>query len=113
MQFKILIFFSSLALCSNLAVAEIAQPDWCADNINSKQFCGYYKAATAQLASVRSLDHAQAKMCRALDCVQSANNGIGAAVHVSRDIDFEVINSMAIIDNGAVHHFTLIKAQQP
>ena len=111
MQFKILIFFSSLALCSNLAVAEIAQPDWCADNINSKQFCGYYKAATAQLASVRSLDHAEAKMCRALDCVQSANNGIGNAVHVSRDVGFIVINSIAIIDDGTVHHFTLIKAR--
>ena len=110
MQFKILIFFSSLALCSNLAVAEIAQPDWCADNINSKQFCGYYKAATAQLASVRSLDHAEAKMCRALACVQSANNGIGAAVHVSRDVGFKVINSIAIIDDGTVYHFTLIKA---
>ena len=44
-----------------------------------------------------------------LDCVQSANNGIGAAVHVSRDIDFGVINSFAIIDDGPVHHFTLIK----
>ena len=44
-----------------------------------------------------------------LDCVRSANNGIGAAVHVSRDIDFGAINSFAIIDDGPVHHFTLIK----
>ena len=46
----------------------------------------------------------------ALDCFQSANNRIGAAVHVSRDVGFKVIISIAIIDDGAVHHFTLIKA---
>ena len=46
----------------------------------------------------------------ALDFVQSANNGIGIAVHVSRDVGFKVINSIAIIDDGTVHHFTLIKA---
>ena len=46
----------------------------------------------------------------ALDCVQSANNGIGAAVQVSREIGFEFINSVAVIDTGSVHHFTLIKA---
>ena len=47
----------------------------------------------------------------ALDCVQLANNGIGAAVQVSRETGFEVINSIAINDDGSVHHFTLIKAQ--
>ncbi len=47
----------------------------------------------------------------ALDFVQSANNGIGTAVHVSRDVGFKVINSIAIIDDGTVHHFTLIKAR--
>lgn len=46
----------------------------------------------------------------ALDCVQSANNGIGAAVQVSREIGFEFINSVAVIDTGSVHHFTLTKA---
>ena len=111
MKSKLTLVTATLLLLNNVAEADITPPDWCADAINTKQFCGYYKAATAQLASVRSLDHAQAKMCRALDCVQSANNGIGAAVHVSRDVGFKVINSIAIIDDGTVHHFTLIKAQ--
>lgn len=111
MKSRLTLVTATLLLLNNVAEADITPPDWCADNINSKQFCGYYKATTAQLASVRSMDDAEAKMCRALDCVQSANNGIGAAVHVSQDIDFEVINSTAIIDDGAVHHFTLIKAQ--
>ena len=50
-------------------------------------------------------------MCNAFDCVQSANNGIGAAIHVSRDVGFKVIKSKAVIVDGTVHHFTLIKAQ--
>ena len=56
-------------------------------------------------------DEAEAKMCIAFDCVQSATNGIGSAVHVSRNVGFKVIKSKAVIVDGAVHHFTLIRAQ--
>ena len=98
--------FVSLATA---ATADITPPWWCFDTPERGQFCGYYKAPTAELASIRAADDAEAKMCIALDCVQSANKGIGPAVHVSRDVGFKIIKSKAVIDDGAVHHFTLIK----
>ena len=98
--------FVSLATA---ATADVTPPWWCFDTPDRGQFCGHHKAPTAELASIRAADEAEAKMCTALDCVQSANNGIGAAVHVSRNVGFKVIKSKACIDDGTVHHFTLIK----
>ena len=100
--------FVSLATA---ATADVTPPWWCFDIPERGQFCGYYKAPTTELASIRAADEAQAKMCMAFDCVQSANNGIGPAVHVSRDMGFKVIKSKVVINDGTVHYFTLIKAQ--
>ena len=100
-----------VACFATSATAKISPPWWCFDTPDRGQLGGYYKAPTAELASIRAADDAEAKMCIALDCVQSANKGIGPAVHVSRDMGFKVIKSKAVVDDGAVHHFTLIKAQ--
>jgi hypothetical protein len=100
--------FVSLATA---ATADVTPPWWCFDTPDRGQFCGHYKAPTAELGSIRAADEAEAKMCIAFDCVQSANNGIGPAVHVSRTVGFKVIKSKTVVDNGTVHHFTLIKAQ--
>ena len=99
------------AFFATSATANVTPPWWCFDTPDQGQFCGYYKASTAELASIRATDEAEAKMCTAFDCVQSASNGIGSAVHVSRDVGFKVIKSKAVIDDGTVHHFTLIKVQ--
>ena len=111
MKAKLMISSLGFALIASFASADVSPPWWCFDTPGQGQFCGQHKATTAELASIRAADQAEAKMCTALDCVQSANNGIGAAVHVSRDMGFKVIKSEAIIDDGTVHHFTLIKAQ--
>lgn len=100
--------FVSLATAAS---ADVTPPWWCFDTPERGQFCGSYKAPTAELASIRSAEEAEARMCTAFDCVQSANNGIGSAVHVSRNVGFKVIKSKAVINDGTVHHFTLIKAQ--
>lgn len=63
----------------------------------------------AEPVSIRTADEDEAKMFAAFDCNQSANNGIGPAAHISRDIGFKVIKSKVIIDNGTAHHFRLIK----
>ncbi len=111
MKAKLMISFIVFVSLATAASADVAPPWWCFDTPEQGQFCGQHKATTAELASIRAADQAEAKMCTALDCVQSANNGIGAAVHVSRDMGFTVIKSKAVIDDGTVHHFTLIKAQ--
>ena len=111
MPVRLTILSLGFAFFATSAAADVTPPWWCFDTPDRGQFCGYYKAPTAELASIRAADDAEAKMCIALDCVQSANNGIGSAVHVSRDMGFKVIKSKAVIDDGAAHHFTLIKAQ--
>ena len=111
MKTNLMSSFVGFAFFATSATADVTPPWWCFDTPDRGQFCGHYKAPTAELASIRAADEAEAKMCIAFDCVQSANNGIGPAVHVSRDMGFKVIKSKAVIDDGAVHHFTLIKAQ--
>ena len=108
---KLMISFIGFVSLATAAKANVTPPWWCFDTPERGQFCGYYKAPTAELASIRAADAAEEKMCTAFDCVQSANNGIGSAVHVSRDVGFKVIKSKAVIVDGTVHHFTLIKAQ--
>ena len=109
MPVKLTMLSLGFAFFATSATANVTPPWWCFDTSERGQFCGYYKAPTAELASIRAADEAEAKMCIAFDCVQSANNGIGAAVHVSRNVGFKVIKSKAVIDDGTVHHFTLIK----
>ena len=111
MPVKLTILSLGFAFFATSATANVTPPWWCFDTPDRGQFCGHYKAPTAELASIRAAEEAEAKMCTAFDCVQSANNGIGSAVHVSRDMGFKVIKSKAVIVDGAVHHFTLIKAQ--
>ena len=65
------------AFFATSATADVTPPWWCFDTPERGQFCGHYKAPTAELASIRAADEAEAKMCIAFDCVQSANNGIG------------------------------------
>ena len=111
MPIKLIMPVVGFAFFATSATANVSPPWWCFDTPDRGQFCGYYKAPSAELASIRAADEAEAKMCTAFDCVQSANNGIGSAVHISRDMGFKVIKSKAVIDDGAVHHFTLIRAQ--
>ena len=111
MPIKLIVHVMGFAYFATSATADVNPPWWCFDTPDRGQFCGHYKASTAQLASVRATDKAEARMHIALYCVQSANNGIGAAVQVSREIGFEVIKSIAIIDNGSVHLFILIKVE--
>ena len=111
MPVRLTMLFIGFVSLAAAAKANVTPPWWCFDTPDRGQFCGHYKAPTAELASIRATDEAEAKMCIAFDCVQSANNGIGSAVHVSRDVGFKVIKSEAIIDRETVHHFTLIKAQ--
>ncbi len=111
MPIKLIMPLMGFAFFATSATANVSPPWWCFDTPERGQFCGHFKAPTAELASIRAADEAEAKMCTALDCVQSPNNGIGPAVHVSRDVGFKVIKSKAVVDNGTVHHFTLIKAQ--
>ena len=111
MPVRLIMSFIGFVSLTTLATADVTPPWWCFDTPDRGQFCGSYKAPTAELASIRATDEAEAKMCTAFDCVQSAKNGIGPAVHVSRDMGFKVIKSKVVIDDGAVHHFTLIKAQ--
>ena len=108
---KLMMSFIGFVSLATAATANVTPPWWCFDTPERGQFCGSYKAPTAELASIRAAEEAEAKMCIAFDCVQSANNGIGSAVHVSRNVGFKVIKSKAVIDDGAVHHFTLIKVQ--
>ena len=109
MSVRLTMLFIGFVSLATAATADITPPWWCFDTPERGQFCGHYKAPTAELASIRAADEAEAKMCIAFDCVQSANNGIGSAVHVSRDVGFKVIQSKAVIVDGTVHHFTLIK----
>ena len=111
MPVKLTILSLGFAFFATSATADVIPPWWCFDTPERGQFCGHYKAPTAELASIRAAEEAEAKMCIAFDCVQSANNGIGAAVHVSRNVGFKVIKSKAVIVDRAVHHFTLIKVQ--
>ena len=111
MPVRLTMLFIGFVSLATAATADVTPPWWCFDTPDRGQFCGHYKAPTAELASIRAADEAEAKMCIAFDCVQSANNGIGAAVHVSRNVGFKVIKSKAVIADGAVHHFTLIKVQ--
>ena len=111
MPVRLIMIFIGFVSLAKAATADVSPPWWCFDTPDQGQFCGYYKASTAELASIRATDEAEAKMCTAFDCVQSASNGIGSAVHVSRDVGFKVIKSKAVIDDGTVHHFTLIKVQ--
>ena len=111
MKAKLMISFIVFVSLATAVSADVTPPWWCFDTPGQGQFCGQHTATTAKLASIRAADQAEAKMCTALDCVQSANNGIGPAVHVSRNVGFKVIKSQAVIDHGTVHHFTLIKAQ--
>ena len=109
MPVRLTMLFIGFVPLAAAAKANVTPPWWCFDTPDRGQFCGHYKAPTAELASIRATDEAEAKMCIAFDCVQSANNGIGSAVHVSRDMGFKVIKSKAVIVDGSVHHFTLIK----
>ena len=111
MPVRLTMLFIGFVSLATAATADVTPPWWCFDTPDRGQFCGHYKAPTAELASNRAADEAEAKMCTAFDCVQSANNGIGPAVHVSRNVGFKVIKSKAVISDGAVYHFTLIKAQ--
>lgn len=111
MPFRLTMLFIGFVSLATAASADVTPPWWCFDTPERGQFCGSYKAPTAELASIRSAEEAEARMCTAFDCVQSANNGIGPAVHVSRNVGFKVIKSKAVINDGTVHHFTLIKAQ--
>ena len=111
MSVRLTMLFIGFVSLATAATADVTPPWWCFDTPDRGQFCGHYKAPTAELASIRATDEAEAKMCTAFDCVQSANNGIGPAVHVSRNVGFKVIKSKAVINDGTVHHFTLIKAQ--
>ena len=111
MPVRLTMLFIGFVSLAAAAKANVTPPWWCFDTPDRGQFCGHYKAPTAELASIRATDEAEAKMCIAFDCVQSANNGIGSAVHVSRNVGFKVIKSKAVIVDGAVHHFTLIKVQ--
>lgn len=111
MPVRLIMTFIGFVSLATVASADVTPPWWCFDTPDRGQLCGSYKAPTAELASIRATDEAEAKMCTAFDCVQSANNGVGPAVHVSRDMGFKVIKSRAVVDNGTVHHFTLIKAQ--
>ena len=111
MPVRLTMLFIGFVSLATAATADITPPWWCFDTPERGQFCGHYKAPTAELASIRAADEAEAKMCIAFDCVQSANSGIGPAVHVSRNVGFKVIKSKAVIVDGAVHHFTLIRAQ--
>ena len=111
MPVKLTILSLGFAFFATSATANVSPPWWCFDTPERGQFCGYYKAPTAELASIRAADNAEQKMCTAFDCVQSANNGIGAAVHVSRNVGFKVIKSASVVSGGKVHQFTLIKAQ--
>jgi len=108
---KLMMSFIGFVSLATAATANVTPPWWCFDTPERGQFCGSYKAPTAELASIRAAEEAEAKMCIAFDCVQSANNGIGSAVHVSQDMGFKVIKSKAVIVDGAAHHFTLIKVQ--
>jgi len=109
MPVRLTMLFIGFVSLAAAAKANVTPPWWCFDTPDRGQFCGHSKAPTAELASIRARDEAEAKMCIAFDCVQSANSGIGPAVHVSRDMGFKVIKSKAVIVDGAVHHFTLIK----
>ena len=111
MPVRLTMLFIGFVSLATAATADITPPWWCFDTPERGQFCGHYKAPTAELASIRAADEAEAKMCIAFDCVQSANNGIGAAVHVSRNVGFKVIKSASVVSGGKVHQFTLIKAQ--
>ena len=111
MPVKLTILSLGFVSLATAATADVTPPWWCFDTPDRGQFCGHSKAPTAELASIRATDEAEAKMCIAFDCVQSANNGIGPAVHVSRDVGFKLIKSKAVVDDGTVHHFTLIKGQ--
>ena len=111
MSVRLTMLFIGFVSLATAATADVTPPWWCFDTPDRGQFCGHYKAPTAELASIRAADEAEAKMCIAFDCVQSATNGIGSAVHVSRNVGFKVIKSKAVIVDGAVHHFTLIRAQ--
>lgn len=111
MKTNLMISFIGFAFFATSATAKVTPPWWCFDTPERGQFCGYYKAPTAELASIRAADNAEQKMCTAFDCVQSVSNGIGAAVHVSRNVGFKVIKSASVVSDGKVHQFTLIKAQ--
>jgi len=111
MPIKLIMPVMGFAFFATSATADVTPPWWCFDTPERGQFCGHYKAPTAEQASIKAADEAEAKMCIAFDCVQSAHNGIGAAVHVSRTVGFKVIKSKAVIADGAVHHFTLIEVQ--
>ena len=108
---KLMMSFIGSLSPTTAASADVSPPWWCFDTSERGQFCGHFKAPTTELASIRATDKAQAKMYMAFDCVQSANNAIRSAVRVSRDVGFKVIKSKAVIHDGTVHHFTLIKAQ--
>ena len=111
MPIKLIMPIIMFAFFAISAKADVSPPWWCFDTPERGQFCGHYKASTPELAFVRATDDAEAKMCNAFDCVQSPDNGIGPAVRVSRTIGFKIIKSKAVVVGGAVHHFTLIKAQ--
>lgn len=111
MPVRLTMLFIGFVSLATAATADITPPWWCFDTPERGQFCGHYKAPTAELASIRAADEAEAKMCIAFDCVQSANSGIGPAVHVSRNVGFKVIKSASVVSGGKVHQFTLIKAQ--
>ena len=92
MPIKLIMPVMGFAFFATSATADVTPPWWCFDTPEQGQFCGHYKAPTAELASIRAADEAEAKMCIAFDCVQSAHNGIGAAVHVSRTVGLKVSN---------------------
>ena len=108
---KLIIPVMGFAFFATSATADVTPPWWCFDTPDRGQFCGSYTAPTAELASIRARDEAEVKMCTAFDCVQSANNGIGPAVHVSQNVGFNAIKSKVVIVDGALHHFTLIEVQ--
>ena len=111
MPIKLIMPVVGFAFFATSATAKVTPPWWCFDTPERGQFCEHYKAPIAELASIRAKGEAEAKMCTTFDCVQSANNGIGPAVHVSRNVGFKVIKSASVVSDGKVHQFTLIKAQ--
>ena len=112
MKTTLMMLFTGLSFFVSPASADATPALWCFNTPDRDQFCDPYSAPKAEPASVRTADEDEAKMFTAFDCIQSANNEIGTAAHISRDIDFKAIKSKALIDHGILHHFRLIKVHQ-
>ena len=70
MPIKLIMPEMVFAFFASSAKADVTPPWWCFDKPQRGQFCGHYKAPTAELASIIAADEAETKMCIAFDCVQ-------------------------------------------